>query len=212
MYLKDAGGVGEEKSLLRSDRSKFPDHWSDDGRFLLYREQDPKNQWGVWALPLEGDLKPFPLVQTPFNEFQARFSPDGRWFAYTSDETGRPEVYVQRFPQSGGKWQVSTSGGVQPRWGRNGRQLYFHAPSNEAMVVELALTPDGGFAADVPRRLFGVILANRVTDRNSWDVTPDGQRFLINATTNQAAQTAGQVTPITVVVNWLSRGPAAQGP
>jgi Tol biopolymer transport system component len=204
LYLKNAGGVGQEEALLTSDHAKLADDWSRDGRLVLYRDQNPKTGWDVWALPLEGDRKPRPLVQTPFTEFQGRFSPDGRWFAYTSDETGRPEVYVQSFPPSGGKWQISTSGGVQPRWGRDGRELYFHSASNEATAVDITTTREGIFTAGVPRKLFGAILVNRFTDRSSWDVTPNGDRFLVTSTTGQAAQAAGQVAPITVVVNWLA--------
>lgn len=201
LYVKNAGGVGQEEVLFKSDQAKLADHWSHDGRFVLYRSLDVKTNLDVWVLPLEGDRKPRPLLQTPFIEFQARFSPDGRWFAYASNETGQPEVYVQSFPQSGSKWQISAGGGVQPRWRRDGRELYFHSTTAELMAVEVAVTPDGAFKAAVPRRLFPAALATRFTDRNNWDLTPDGQRFLINATEGQAA---GQGASITVVVNWLA--------
>ena len=197
---------------MRSDHGKLADDWSRDGHLLLYRDQDPKTGWDLWALPLDGDRKPMPLLQTPFEELQGRFSPDGRWFAYTSNETGQPEVYVQSFPPSGGKWQISSGGGVQPRWRSDGRELYFHSASDEAMAVDITASQDGAFKAGVPRRLFTTPIVSRTAERNSWDVTPDGRRLLITTSTTQAAQAAGQVTPITVVVNWLSRGQAAQGP
>ena len=212
LYVKSSGGAGQEELLLKSGESKIPDDWSHDGRFILYRVQDPKTGSDMWVLPLEGDRKPQALLQMPFEELQGRFSPDGRWFAYTSNETGRHEVYVQGFPQSGGKWQISASGGVQPRWRCDGRELFFHSESNDAMAVDISNTPAGEFKAGVPRRLFAAPLISRLVDRNAWDVTLDGQRFLINSNVSQAAQAAGQVTPMTVVVNWLSRGQAAQGP
>ena len=205
LYVKNSGGVGQEEVLLTSDHGKLVDDWSRDGRLILYRDQDPKTGWDLWVLPLDGDRKPRPLVQTPFAEFQGRFSPDGRWFAYTSNETGQEEVYVQSFPPSGGKWQISTNGGVHPRWRRDGRELYFHSASNEAMGVDIAASLGGAFKAGVPRKLFGITLASRTVERNGWDVTPDGQRFLINSSTAQAAQAAGQEIPITVIVNWLSQ-------
>jgi Tol biopolymer transport system component len=211
LYVKNSGGVGQEEVLLASDHRKLADDWSRDGRLILYRDQDPKTESDLWVLPLEGDRKPRPLVQTPFTEFQGRFSPDGRWFAYTSNETGREEVYVQSFPPSGGKWQISTNGGVQARWRRDGRELYFHSASNEAMSVDISAAQNGAFKAGVPRKLFGVGLASRLSERNSWDVTPDGQRFLVNLTSNQLAAAAGLAAPITVVVNWLTDR-AAQSP
>jgi len=121
LYRKSAGGVGAEELLLKSAQTKLPDDWSRDGRSILFQSLDPKTSWDVWILPLEGDRTPRPVVQTRFNELQGSFSPDGRWIAYVSDESGRSEVYVQSFPPSGGKWQISISGGVQPRWRAMGR-------------------------------------------------------------------------------------------
>ena len=153
-------------------------------------------------LPLDGDRKPQALLQTPFNERQGRFSPDGRWIAYVSDESGRNEVSVQSYPASGGKWQISTSGGVQPRWRNDGKVLFFVSSAREAMAVDVGPSQGGALKAGVPQRLFPVNPTNLFNDRNSWDVTPDGQRFLAISGQTQAP---GQVAPITVVVNWLSR-------
>ena len=204
LFVKNAGGAGPEESLFASDQAKLADDWSRDGRFLLYRAEDTKTGWDVWILPLDGAGKPRPLVQTPFREIQGRFSPDGRWFAYVSNETGRDEVYVQSFPEAGGKWQISTTGGVQPRWRQDGREMYFHSPANDVMAVDINATPPATFAAGVPRRLLSsILLATRLTDRNSWDMAPDGRRFVINSTEVQAAQATGQVS-LTVVVNWLA--------
>jgi Tol biopolymer transport system component len=113
----------------------FPSDWSSDGRFLTYYRTDPKTGLDIWVLPLDGDRKPFPLIQTEFNESQSQFSPDGRWVAYVSDETGGPQIYVQSFPKLTGKWQVSTDGGTQPRWRHDGKELFYLALDQQLMAV-----------------------------------------------------------------------------
>ncbi|HJZ81541.1 MAG TPA: protein kinase, partial [Pyrinomonadaceae bacterium] len=112
LYMKSASGVGGEEALLKSDQSKTADDWSTDGKFIVYESRSAQNKTDLWVLPMSGDRKPFPFLQTVFNEQQAQFSPDGKWIAYTSDESGSPEVYVQTFPASGGKWRISTNGGA----------------------------------------------------------------------------------------------------
>src|SRR4029079_16386971 len=112
-----------EELILRTDTSKYPTDWSRDGQSLLYTDSQLSND--VWVLPLSGDRKPIPFLTTPANENRARFSPDGHWIAYTSDESGNSCVYVQRFPASGGKWQVSEGAGVEPHWRGDGRELYY---------------------------------------------------------------------------------------
>ena len=123
LFEKPASGAGNEQPLLVTPQSKSPLDWSRDGRVLLYAAQDDKTGSDLWALPLVGDRKPFAVVQTNFDEMQGQFSPDARWLAYASNESGRFEIYVRPFPEAGGKWQVSTGGGTQPRWGRNGQEL-----------------------------------------------------------------------------------------
>ena len=142
---------------------------------------------------LFGERKPFPFLQTQFNETQAQFSPDGRWVAYVSDESGQPEVYVQSFAGSPERRRISTNGGARPRWRRDGRELFYLSPENKLMVVAVA---DGTtFQAGEPKPLFrinsGVWL--------DYDVTADGQRFL----SNNAAASANS-SPITVVLNWTA--------
>lgn len=123
------------------------------------------------------DRKAQPFLRTPFNEGGARFSPDGRWLAYVSDESGRPEIYVQPYPGPGGKWQVSTDGGTEPAWNRNARELFYRS-GNKMIVVETTITPS--FSAGKPRVLFeGEYLATQFPQLGSdYDVSPDGQRFL----------------------------------
>jgi serine/threonine protein kinase/Tol biopolymer transport system component len=196
VYGKSSGGGNIEDVLLAESGSEYPLSWSRDGRFLLYafngRGSSPRNL-DLWVLPLFGDRKPFPFMQTSFTESAAAFSPDSRWVAYASDESGRNEVYAAPFPGPGGKWQVSTTGGNWPRWRRDGREIFYMAPDNRLMVA--AVDGQGsGFQISTVRPLFET--RARINQRSMYDVSPDGQRFLINTIVEQAVQ------PITLVVNW----------
>jgi Tol biopolymer transport system component len=198
---KPSSGAGNEAPLVPPDFNKSPDDWSHDGRFLLYSENNTKTSWDLMVLPLEGnDRKPVPVVNTTFNELRGSFSPDARWFAYMSDESGRFEVYVQPFtpPGSGatpvaGKWQISRDGGGRPKWRADGKELIFRAlPSLTPMAVDITTSPS--FQAGVPKPLFTM-----PPNAGPWDVTADGKRFLA-AVPLQAQQNANP--PITVVLNW----------
>jgi eukaryotic-like serine/threonine-protein kinase len=123
IYVKDVGGTGQEQLLTDGPNAKAAKDWSRDGRYILYEEQDPKNGADIRALLLDGDHKPIPVLQTPFNEAQPQFSPDGKWIAYQSDESGANQIYVQSFPPSGGKWQISTSGGTSPAGGATAKSF-----------------------------------------------------------------------------------------
>src|SRR5262249_14709462 len=127
LYQKAASLAGDKTLLLKSDSTKFPTDWSQDGRFIIYSQIDPKTKSDVWFLPApgSGEAKPFPVVQTEANESAGTLSPDGRWLAYASDVSGRSEVYVQSFPEGGGKRQVSTGGGEVPPPGGGGRGVVF---------------------------------------------------------------------------------------
>src|SRR5262249_16061530 len=116
IYRKDVNGGGQEEQLTSGPNDKRLSDWSHDGKFLLYREEDPKTQSDLWVLPLDGSRKAIPILQTPFIETKAQFSPDGKWIAYDSNESGNFEVYVRAFPPSAAKWQVSNRGGTNPRW------------------------------------------------------------------------------------------------
>src|SRR5207248_11172645 len=115
--------------------------WSSDGRFLLYAVQDATTQADIWALPLVGERTPFPVVQTQFDEIQGQFSPDGQWIAYASNESGRYEIYIRSFAAAGTKRQVSTGGGLQPRWRRDGKELFYVAPDHRMMAVAIDAAP-----------------------------------------------------------------------
>jgi len=204
LYQKAASGVRDEELLLESDEPKLPTSWSRDGRFLLYCKRDPVlRKSELWILPLEGDKKPIPFVCTQFNNNDGQFSADGRWVAYTSDESGRNEVYIRTFsPDSGGtasdgegRWQISIGGGSEPRWPGDGKVLYYLGPDRKLMAVDIATSPV--FRAGVPKALFQTPAWGSTSFRQSWDVAPDGKRFFFVTLTAAA-------TPFTVVLNWSS--------
>jgi Tol biopolymer transport system component/tRNA A-37 threonylcarbamoyl transferase component Bud32 len=191
LYEKAASGAGSENLLLKSDLWKEPLDVSSDGRWLLYRVRDPKNARDIWLLSLSGDRKATPLLATPFDEDEGRFSQDGRWLAYKSNETGKPEVFVQPFPPTGQKWQVSTSGGSSPRWTSGGRELVYFEPPDKCKLVEIRTAPS--FQVSVPKDLFTTPRAQ------GSDVARDGQRLLINLPAAEVAP-----NPMTIVLNWAA--------
>lgn len=151
IYWKLASGTGPDEALLESTDRKSVEDWSGDGRFLVYNTgNNPKTRDDLWALPLSGDRKPVPILMTPFTEGQGQLSPDGRWIAYRSSKSGRPEVYVQPFPPSGGKWQISTAGGHEPRWRRDGKEL-FYTLGQKILAVPVK-TEGATFEAGIPSR------------------------------------------------------------
>jgi Tol biopolymer transport system component len=196
LYQKPADGSGEERLLLKSEEDKAPTSWSRDGRFLLYTNLDPKMREDLWVLPLQGDRKPIPFLRTESREGNGRFSPDGRWIAYQSNESGNPEIYVRPFspnaggePASGGKWMVSKGGGNGPRWRGDGKEL-FYARTLQQMAVDV--TTEKTFQAGVPKLLFATLPISTPSD-----AAADGKRFLFAAPDGLNTQ-----TPFTVVLNW----------
>ena len=193
IYRKAVNGSSPPE-ILHTTPPAWPDDWSNDGRLLIIEVPSSANNGSrdLWVLPLTGDRKAFPYLQTKASERWGRLSPDGRWLAYSSDETGRVEVYVTTFPNPGGKWQVSTDGGDVPVWGRDGKNLFFLAPDRKMMAVDV----NGGerFAAGAIKPLFDTHIVSGPQAR--FDVGPDG-RFLVPV---QSQQTAG--TPLTAVINW----------
>jgi Tol biopolymer transport system component len=198
LYLKPSSGAGNEELLLKSSNSKAPHDWSLDGRYLLYGEIDPKTNFDLWVLPLFGDRKPIPFLQTTFNETNGRFSPDGRWIAYVSNETGPFQVYVQSFPQSGGKWMVSTNGGTQPRWRPDGKELFYLGADRKLMVVDVKEDANK-FEAGSPRALFEMRIFVGFGSTPGYEVTRDGQRFLVNTPGEESL-----AAPLIVVLNWTA--------
>jgi Tol biopolymer transport system component len=201
IYVKASSGAGAEELLFRSSETKFITDWSTDGRFLLFEADTPDRATrDLWVLPLEGARKPLPYLTTAFNESLGRFSPDGRWVAYVSDETGRPEVYVQSFPASTGKWKVSSDGGSQPVWRRDGRELFYLSRNRQIHSVAVAPNP-ATFEAGSPRPLFSMpaFFAAGTGSRFHYDATADGQRFLVSRSWD--SETGYTVH---VVVNWAA--------
>jgi dipeptidyl aminopeptidase/acylaminoacyl peptidase len=171
----------------------FPSDWSSDGRFLAYFRSDPQTKLDLWVVPLSGDRKPLPLLHSEFNESQGQFSPDVRWMAYVSDESGTPQVYVQSFPMLTGKWQVSPDGGSQPRWRRDGKELFYLAPDRKLMAV--TVKAGDAFEAEAPHTLFDTTLPSEAS-RQSYSVSVDGQRFLLSTPVETDSP------PFTIVLNW----------
>ncbi len=205
LYQKGSGGAEREEILISPTTSdKVPNDWSRSGRFLLYTIQDPKTNADLWVLPLTSDGQPSgtptPFANTEFNEQQGQFSPDGRWIAYVSDESGRPEIHVQPFPVSSGggsKIQISRDGGNQPRWRRDGKELFYVSLDGKIMAVDVS--GEREFKAGVPKFLFQAPIYRDDAALNSfhWDVTADGKRFLVDTV-------AASSEPLTVVLNWTA--------
>ena len=209
LYQKGSGGTGSEELLLKSNLSKFPYDWSADGKYLLFAVTDPKTRSDLWVLPgpsaQSGERQPRPVVVTPYNETQGQFSPGPgpRWIAYASDESGRYEVYVQPFSETSaapaGKFQISSEGGNQPRWRRDGKEIYYIAPDGRLMAVEVKTAPQ--FEHGAPKSLFQtrIYLGGTVVTALRYSPAPDGKRFLINSQAEEMAS-----APITVVLNWIA--------
>jgi Tol biopolymer transport system component len=194
LYQKAASGAGEEQVLLANEEEKYAADWSRDGRHLVYFSQGAETAWDIWALPMQGDKKPFPVVKTRFVELGPSLSPDGRFVAYFSNESGRMEVYVQEFPEPQSKWQVSTNGGNEPFWRADGKEIYYRAPDNSLMAVPVeSLDP---FTVGAPKALFQARTAS-ATVRAHYRVSPDGQRFLVLTPGDRET-----IAPTTVLINW----------
>jgi eukaryotic-like serine/threonine-protein kinase len=194
LYLKPIRTAGEEDRLFRTTLQSFPQSWSADGRFIAFVTIDPKTNSDIWTLPVTGDRKPTPFLQREFDEGHPRISPDGRWMAYSSNESGRQDVYVTGFPEPAGKWPVSTSGGSFPVWRRDSRELFYRAPDGTLMAVPVGLGSD--FAPGAPIPLFKPQAAIGALGLGTfYDIAPDG-RFLINIFVERTSP------PATVVLNW----------
>jgi len=200
LYEVAAGGGSAEGVLFKPpdiSPSRFPTDWSSDGRYLVYHNGPVQNsRWDLWFLRLD-NLESKVFLATPFNEYHARFSPDGRSIAYSADESGRPEVYVRSFPSGEAKWRISVGGGSEPAWRRDGKELYYLAADGRLMSVNVR---SGGTAFGAPQPLFPTRVPTTSSPyRRSYVVTGDGQRFLVNTAVGEVAQ-----APITVVLHWAA--------
>jgi Tol biopolymer transport system component len=197
VYIKNANGVGAETPLLDSSSNELVEDWSKDGKYLVYKLGKDAFE-DLYVLPLSGaDKKPIPVVTGPFRKDEPQFSYDGKWLAYTSNESGTFEVYVISFPAGDQKLRISAiGGGGQPRWRKDGKELFYRSPDNSAMAVDVKL--GARIEAGIPRRLFGNPDSPSARDpvRHQWNVTPDGQRFLLRYANGSGSTVITGGTPI----------------
>jgi eukaryotic-like serine/threonine-protein kinase len=203
LYEKPASGIKDEQLLLKLSGDPRPTSWSRDGRFLLYTAQPAEAgaKASLWVLPLEGGKEPVPFLRTEFNERDGHFSPDGHWVAYTSDESGRNEIYIRAFSpnaagaasDAGGGLLISSNGGTEPRWRGDGRELFYRAADGKLMAAEVTLAPV--LRVGIPKALFQMPPEGGPATGSTWDTTSDGQRFLMSVPRSTT-------TPFTVVLNW----------
>jgi serine/threonine-protein kinase len=202
LYWMNADGSGPPERLTKSEYTQITECWSPDGGTLLFVELRPATGWDAWLLPLQGERKPRPFVQTSFLDGTPQISPDGRWVAHISDETGRTELYVRPFPGPGGKWQISTEGGSQAAWRRDGQELFYR---NGDKMMAVAVSRGEGFSASRPALLFEKRY-EQIQGKN-YDVSADGRHFLM---VQGEPETASRMN---VVLNWFEelkrRVPAA---
>jgi eukaryotic-like serine/threonine-protein kinase len=210
LYSKDPGG-SQEELVLQTGNSKSPSDWSPDGHYLVYTEVDPKTLGDIWLLPdplsKTAERKPVPFLRTPFDESHGQVSPDGRWIAYASNESGQYEIYVRPFPSGEGRWQVSTRGGVQPRWRHDGQELFYLeglVPRFRLMAAPITAWPRPPVGS--PKLLFDIHVGTQVPTSNTFSYSPsaDGQRFLVSEIP------ADVQTTLDVLVNWQKMLPASK--
>ncbi|MBZ5617518.1 MAG: hypothetical protein LAQ69_02110 [Acidobacteriia bacterium] len=193
LFVKPSSGASGERLLLSNSFRKIPSDWSTDGKLLLFDQEDPKTRRDLWILPLSGGGKPYPILQTAANEYAARFSPDGHRIAYTSDESGQDEVYVQTFPLTGSKRKISHQGGSFPEWKGDGKELFYVSADRQVMAA--ALADQTAFTFAPPKPLFPATRGLLT----GYSVSADGQRFLMNMLSEEK-----QSAPVTVVINWTA--------
>jgi serine/threonine-protein kinase len=195
VFIRSADGSGVEEQLTAppSETGQVPESWSPDGKALILGEWNATDQGDIWILPLEGDRTPQPFLRTEFSEFFSSFSPDGHWIVYTSDESGRYEVYVRPYPGPGAKWQISTEGGEEPLWSADGHEV-FYRNGEKWMAATVQLKPD--FRAETPRILFEKYFIN--VPGLSHYVSPDFQRQVVIEPITQE-----DPKQINIVLNWF---------
>jgi len=175
IYRIRADGGGQPEPLLTGGNDKIVSSLSPDGSLLAYTDSSPETRADIWVLPLRGEPTPRRFLGTRYGEEHAAFSPDGRWLAYVSDESDRREVYVQAFPDGGSKTRLSTQGGTEPIWTRDGRELLYR---NEDSIMSVSIDTSAGFTAGRPRAIFTGRIASS-TAGPSYDIAPDGRTIVI---------------------------------
>jgi Tol biopolymer transport system component len=196
LYARDLRGTKPETLLLSTGQAKYPTSWAPDGRSIVYHTRDNTTRWDIMMSGADGSA-PRPLVRSPFNEMQAQLSPDGQWLAYTSDESSRPEVYVRSLSGTGPRLQMSVNGGSDPKWRRDGSELFYVAADGRLMSVALR-TRGAALEPSAPQALFHVpdmLVSPPYT--SPYDVTSDGSRFLVRVAVEQVRS-----MPLTVLLGW----------
>ena len=195
LVRKAVSSTGDGEALTSpANDILMPDAWGNGGRVVVFERESIQGNWDLFALPLDGAREPQPLVVSPASKGGAQISPDGRWLLYTSDESGRQEVYLRPFPSGSGQWQISSVGGSQPRWRGDEKEMFYLSADSKVMAVGVSLSTT--VEASAPTPLFAVRPV-RYFSRFDYDVSADGQRFLVNTRVEGAADPR-----ITVVVNW----------
>ena len=205
LYIGSVNRPGGEELLLSSSENKIATDWSADGKYVLYRNLSPETGYDLWALPITKDYKkggePILVAQTPGDERDGQFSPDGTWVAYQSNKSGTFEIYVEPFPGPGAKYQVSQNGGAQVRWNRNGKELFYIAPDARLMSVAMHLDPTGkNFESGIPMPLFSTSLRGlevQSTNRQQYAVSADGQRFV-----TRSGSPPPDTEPMRLLIHW----------
>jgi len=196
LYWQASDGSSVAERIITSDYQRAPTSFSPDGQLLAFMEQTPETGLDLWVLNL-ADRKAQPFLKTPYEETASRFSPDGKWIAYSSDESGRREIYVQPYPGPGGKRQISTDGGQEPVWNPAGGELFYRG-GKKIMAVDI--DTESGFSTGTPRLLFEGPYLPTSASFPFYDVSPDGQRFLM---LKPVESEASAPTQIHVVLNWF---------
>jgi Tol biopolymer transport system component len=195
VFLAPADGSAGDRAIVSSPNNERVSDWSSDGRRILYSVMSANNGFDIWYTEFsDGDWKPMPFLQTRSHEYAAKLSPDGRYIAYVSDETGRDEIFVRPFPAGEGKWAISTNGGKQVRWRGDGRELFY---TQEPALMGVSLQTAPAFRPGAPVLLFSNAAFQVPGWEPHYDVSPDGQRFLV-------PERLGGVRKIHVVQNWFA--------
>jgi len=212
LYEKATSGSAQDELLLATSNAKFPTQWSRDGRYIVYTEGGPNGKQQIWVLPVDESLASAPghrkaarFSNSEFNEAFGQLSPDSNWMAYTSDESGRREVYVRQFPAAELRWKISVAGGQKPRWRGDGNEIFFEAADGKmtAVLVRPVVGAKVSFEWNTPQSLFDAHIVRHERDvLYEYDVDREGKRFLIN--TAIAADGPASTQPLTVLVNWNS--------
>jgi len=193
LFMKNSDGSGEEKLIPQDGPDRFPTDWSRDGRYIVYERGS-----SLWYLTLP-DMHAAEFMKASATVKEGQFSPDGKWLAYASNESGRWEVYVTSFPEAHGKWQISNAGGDQPRWRTNGKELFYL--SNDGKMMAVSVQTGANFDAGTPAALFQTSPRDMAatSEQFAYDVSHDGQKFLINTQLKTATM------PMSVVQNWAAK-------